>query len=116
MSDKTNSENLPRVEDMEKRSKVLRTHLMKDLIQVTAERKMLSIGQPFVGSMVITDSPQKNIYRRVQWFDTRKMTYQEAGQLATGLSYLGDCVMFDCFSQIAMVLKVAASSAWREQS
>jgi len=86
---------------------------MKDII--VEQWKMLSIGQPFVGSMVITDSPQKAIYRNVQWFDVRKMTFQEAKQLASGLSYLGDCVMFDCFDQIAMVLKVAPSSAWREQ-
>ena len=74
---------------------------MKDLIITSAEWKMLSIGQPFVGSMVITDSPQKATYKKVQWFDARKMTYQEAKQLASGLSYLGDCVMFDCFGQIA---------------
>ncbi len=88
---------------------------MKDLIITSVEWKMLSIGQPFVGSMVITDSPQKGIYSNVQWFDTRKMSYQDARQLAKGLSYLGDCVMFDCFGQIAMVVKVAASSAWMEK-
>jgi len=77
--------------------------------------RMLSIGQSFIGSMVITDSPQKDIYSNVQWFDARKMTYPEARQLAQGLSHLGDCVMFDCFNQIAMVLKVADSTAWREQ-
>lgn len=86
---------------------------MKDII--IEGWRMLSIGQPFVGSMVITDSPQKSLYSQVQWFDTRKMTYQEARHLASGLSFLGDTVMFDCFGQIAMVIKVAASSAWREQ-
>lgn len=91
----------------------MRKHVMKDLI--SDPWRMLSIGQPFVGSMVITDSPQKALYKRVQWFDVRKMTYSEARDLASGLSYLGDTVMFDCFGQITMVVMVAASSAWREQ-
>jgi len=91
----------------------MRKNVMKDLYP--QEWKMLSIGQPYVGSMVITDSPQKAMYRNVQWFDVRKMTFQEARQLASGLSYLGDCVMFDCFGQIAMVIKVASSPAWHEQ-
>lgn len=91
----------------------MRQNVMKDLIP--QEQRMLSIGQPFVGSMIVTDSPQKALYRRVQWFDVRKMTYREARDLATGLSCLGDTVMFDCFGQIAMVFSVAESLAWREQ-
>ncbi len=88
---------------------------LMDLINFNSEQKMLSIGQPFVGSMVITDSPQKALYKRVQWFDVRKMTFKEARELAQGLSFLGDVVMFDCFGQIAMVTTVARSSSWREQ-
>lgn len=74
----------------------------KDFINSNPERKMLSIGQPFIGSMVITDSPQKALYKRVQWFDVRRMTYLEASNLANGLALLGDTVMFDCFGQIVM--------------
>lgn len=77
-----------------------RKNAMKD--RVPAPRAMLHIGQPHVGSMVITDSPQKSLYSRVQWFDVRRMTYREASNLANGLALLGDTVMFDCFGQIVM--------------
>ncbi len=91
----------------------MRKNVMKDLYP--QEWKMLSIGQPHVGSIVITDSPQKAIYKRVQWFDVRKMTLLEANQLAKGLSCLGDFVYFDCFSQVTVVVSVVALSAWHER-
>lgn len=89
---------------------------LMDLINFDSPQKMLSIGQPFVGSMVITDSPRKKLYERVQWFDVRKMTFKEASSLANGLALLGDTVMFDCFGQIVMnsVKVVTGSSEGRD--
>ncbi len=71
------------------------------------EHRTVSIGQAFVGCCIITDSPTKEIYSRVQWFDTRRLTYNEARALTSGMTHLGDSVMFDCFDQIAMVVRVA---------
>lgn len=85
-----------------------RKNVMRD--RVPATWSMLHIGQPHVGSMVITDSPKKSLYKRVQWFDVRRMTYREASNLANGLALLGDAVMFDCFGQIVMGGRIKSCS------
>lgn len=78
--------------------------IMKDVRPpfLVTEQEMIFVGQPYVGSMILTNTPSKGIYRRVQWIDSRQMTFPEAKSLASGLSLLGDQVMFDCFDQVTV--------------
>lgn len=88
---------------------------MYDAILIVSESwKVIYIGENHVGALVLTDTPTKNTYQMVQWFDSRHMTFNEAKAITSAMTLLGDSVMFDAFGQTVMFHPVAQPSTYRQ--
>lgn len=62
------------------------------------------LGSPFVGSIVVTTSPRKSLYRNVSWFDVRVMTLRNVKAMSLDFSDRGDNVFFNCFDETAVIV------------
>ena len=53
---------------------------------------------------IVTDSPQKTLFGKVNWFDTRKMTCDRCREVKEELIASQNNVFFDCFGELSLTL------------